>query len=314
MTTIPSRASEFFKKIKESNDPVSFLQSLVSAKLGESEYVDYKGAAILDLKGNDLKDTWSKTLSGFANSDGGVVIWGIHAPNNLPQSIALAPNARDLEKRLLELQPNATEPPIIGVDVKHFPLPSSEAGFVVCFIPSSPWKPHQTQWPNKQYFIRSGDNCVPASHSIVKSLFHPSEVSIFSIYAQPFTESQYLQMKVWLGNAGPSTAHDVMLLYEVPKNVSNYTPDTFWRDTRSGFSGKAITATRPIHPTEIVQVFNPIVGTFSDGKQTLVRASLALSFRLFARNQGGLRCSLPICQADIDSKRMITSSFIADKP
>jgi hypothetical protein len=73
----PSIANEFFLKITGDSDPVAAIKRLLNATppTFETEWLDFKGAA----NDQDTKKTWSKALAGFANTQGGVLVWGVDA-------------------------------------------------------------------------------------------------------------------------------------------------------------------------------------------------------------------------------------------
>jgi hypothetical protein len=82
MTKTPSLAEELFEKIKGHTDPVAFLKAMAdpaSPPTFESDYLDFKARPEPDPKNAKLKEIWYEALSGFANSGGGVLVWGIDA-------------------------------------------------------------------------------------------------------------------------------------------------------------------------------------------------------------------------------------------
>src|SRR5688572_31974560 len=52
------------------------IQGLIDSETEESIYLDFKGAGALDKNDNKKKEI-SKDISAFANSDGGIVIYGV---------------------------------------------------------------------------------------------------------------------------------------------------------------------------------------------------------------------------------------------
>src|SRR5438552_3985837 len=101
-----SLAREFFNAISQDANPYLKLAALVASQppTFETEWLDFKGADRLDDEG--IKEIWSKALSGFANSGGGVLIFGIDARKDQSSGIdcahklALSPKALALKSRL----------------------------------------------------------------------------------------------------------------------------------------------------------------------------------------------------------------------
>lgn len=165
----PSRAKSFFNEIKSSGNGSEFLSRLIDRETPayESEFLDFKGGRMADkAELKKLQKEWAKCLSCFANSDGGVILFGFHAPNNKPESLQLVEDMDGLVQNLNNWLPRFTEPPVQRVEIERFAYPvGSSAGFVVCFIPSSPWRPHQTKSSEDpdHFYIRAADNCIPCS-------------------------------------------------------------------------------------------------------------------------------------------------------
>ncbi len=126
--TISSLAHEFFNAVHKNPQPYAKLSALIASQppTFETDWLDFKAAAQLQLQDENLKNIWSKALSGFANAGGGVLIFGIDARKDKATGIdcadklALAPAAFALKSRLLELHSVATDPPIQGVRVECY--------------------------------------------------------------------------------------------------------------------------------------------------------------------------------------------------
>jgi hypothetical protein len=186
-TNQPSRAKAFFEEIKSPEKGAKFLRELVGTEtpMFESEFLDFKGGQNIDIGGDDLLKLWAKNLSCFANSDGGVLIFGIDAPQGAAKNLSLVQDAAKLHERLKSLIPRVTEPPVQRVEIEVYTEPSdTKTGFVVCYIPASPWRPHQVRLGGQpdQFYIRAADNCIPCNHSTLRALFAPQFISELEIY------------------------------------------------------------------------------------------------------------------------------------
>src|SRR5258706_3165553 len=176
-----SNAAEFYNQITSSADPLAFLRSLYdpSNPTVETEWLDFKGAE--KIPDHDLRKEWSTALSGFANTEGGVVIWGIDARKDKTTGIdaasgpSLAKNPSQLRSRLAELHHTATDPPVLGVELREFPdQVAAGHGYVVCLVPESAVKPHRAEnVTTKPYYIPAGDSFLPPSTSLLRHLIFP---------------------------------------------------------------------------------------------------------------------------------------------
>lgn len=92
-------------------------------------------------KANDRKNL-AKVLAGFANSDGGICIWGVDARENADRidvacKIVPSSNAKLLLSRLSDLASGAANPAVDGVLHKVLPSGVSEGGIAATFVPAS---------------------------------------------------------------------------------------------------------------------------------------------------------------------------------
>lgn len=98
---------------------------------GESLHLEFKEKSTPDgiaRLGDDNKANYAKTLSAFANSDGGILIWGIEDSTGEIKAIR---NHRSFIEQLRALLPDAVTPAVDGVD--FFPLDladESDSGIV----------------------------------------------------------------------------------------------------------------------------------------------------------------------------------------
>jgi predicted HTH transcriptional regulator len=172
-----SQAKNLFDQAIASGAP--FLRQLVADKTPESEWLDFKYGDHLD--DSETKVTWSRALCGFANNEGGVLIWGIDArfdkatKVDVANDVRLVPNPEALRDRLRQLHPTATDPPLIGVESKAiFDNGSTGPGFVVSYVPESDVKPHRAElMEGKPYMLRIGDTFKNPSPAILRNLFFP---------------------------------------------------------------------------------------------------------------------------------------------
>jgi len=90
-----------------------------------------------------MKEIWSEAIAGFANTQGGVLIWGVDARKDAKTGIdavcglSLVKSPSAFKSRLIELYRQATEPPVLGVQIEAYEISGTpNEGFVVCFVPA----------------------------------------------------------------------------------------------------------------------------------------------------------------------------------
>ena len=157
MTTHVSSADAFLHQIVTAADPIAFLRNLVDPSTGmqEEDWLEFKGGTDVQT-GRPLADSecdrlWSKALSGFANTGGGLLICGIDARRDAngidrASSLNLIKNPAAFKTRLNQLSQHATDPPVTGFEIVEFTDTTQNGeGFVVCLIPESSFKPHRAK-------------------------------------------------------------------------------------------------------------------------------------------------------------------------
>lgn len=214
----PGQAEVFFAQIQEGG--VEFLKSLVGATppTFENDWLDFKGGSHPSEKSE--KKIWSEALSGFANTQGGVLIWGIDARKDggtgvdCARALALVEQPDRFESRLRELQAQSTDPPVMNVEYWHHENPESPGkGFVACLVPQSANGPHRAEAAGRNYYIRAGDSFHVPSVSLLRRLFYPELHPLLWPELRPSLDMDMrkLHIECRLNNSGVATAKNVIV-------------------------------------------------------------------------------------------------------
>lgn len=323
-TGTPSRAKAFFDKIKSVGHGADFLVQLAASETSpaESEFMDFKGAHTLMLpeKKDELPPLWAKCLSCFANSEGGVVIFGINAPDGKAKSLSLAQDLAGLHRRLADLLPTITEPPVQKVEIEPFAHPAgSNTGFVVCFIPASPWRPHQVRWNGQpgQFYVRATDDCIPCGVGTLRALFAPQHVSRVEIFYQVeiqhnnYSGSRNYCLRCYLSNSGPATASEVFVICDGPSafppatgSLPVYFTHPPWQKSQSTRKGVAMFLERPVHPEERLEMCYMTLGSVNEFGVRSFKDVFRLRIHVAVRDQLGQKFLIEVMSQDVDDTNM----------
>lgn len=147
------------------------IQSLISGQV-ENLYVDFKIKRDLTshLVDDDLQKVLSKAISGFANSDGGVLFLGVDAPQGAVPSIRSIAPFQLFEQEVNSYISRATQFVVQGILIKSIPTPSFNGGVVSVYIPKSDLGPHCSM-KDKKYYQRIGDSFSPMEHYQIADSF-----------------------------------------------------------------------------------------------------------------------------------------------
>lgn len=304
-----------------------FLRKLVAEKTPEAEWLDFKSADHLDEA--EIKVTWSRALSGFANNEGGVLIWGIDArfdkvtKVDVACDLKLCPSPEALRDRLRQLHPVATDPPLTGVESRAiFNDGTSGPGFVVAYIPESSLKPLRAEhMEGKPYMLRIGDTFKNPSPAILRNLFFPRSSAQLSVAVQPrwtgierrpgmAVQDIEIQYLVTIHNGGVVSAKDIFFIVDMSPYVLEV--ETPYGATKvETEAGIGIEYTRFLHPSSKIQIcairHRVGVGTrTSTGEDLLVPRStnFAATFHLFAADMQPVKLRAVVSDWDIDRKEL----------
>ena len=172
-----SRAEDIFQKlIYFGEDAIDdFIVNLQTEEL----FLDFKQAVSTGKNGTSLhkddRKNLAKGISGFGNSEGGVIVWGVECSRDCDiGDVAKAKVKVKNVHRFLSWLENAisgcTIPSHNRVRNHIISVDKNGDGFVATYIPKSELAPLMTTMGNNIY-IRSGSNNVPAPYSVIAGMF-----------------------------------------------------------------------------------------------------------------------------------------------
>jgi hypothetical protein len=153
------------------------LRDYVACQQEENLQLEFKTLPEPDLRRGDDKKQLARMISAFANSSGGLIIWGVDArPNN--DGVDCASELRPIDRvaflrtRLNELDGQAVNPIVPGV--RHGIIledPASTSGFAVTLVPESDAGPHMAKMGEDRYYKRSGHRLYSMEHFDIADMF-----------------------------------------------------------------------------------------------------------------------------------------------
>lgn len=201
----------------------------------ETSYLEFKRKEDFSVHklSNKDKELLSKAISGFSNSYGGVIVFGIHATKDKtkegPDKVRSITQISDIEKAQAYLErniPNLTEPPVPGILVAPIKDPSdSNKGILVIYVPESYLSPHRARGGTEvqdRYYMRSSTETVIVPHAALAAMFgrRPPPRLIPKATLQISLGS--IQMRIWIKNQGKGFARNVAAQFSVQRycNIS----------------------------------------------------------------------------------------------
>ncbi len=194
------------------------LNNYITTGQEENTYLEFKTVNRADLTHNDDKKNLAKALSGFSNSSGGLVVWGIVARNTDGIDCAVGTqeinNLPSFVSRLNELTGSAVSPIVEGV--RHKSIPSTgDRGFGVTLVPESESGPHMAKLGEDRYYKRSGDSFYRMEHYDLEDMFGRRKKPKLNLTTRLVGRGASTTIILGIENAGRGTAKAPYIAFNV---------------------------------------------------------------------------------------------------
>ncbi len=237
------------------------------------------------------KSHFAKALSGFANTAGGVLIFGLNARKeegvDIIQNVVPIKNIRKFESSLRELESRLVERLVHGVEYKTL-FTGDDEGIIVTYIPQSAIPPHRSSLDNK-FYIRAGGTFQSLDINLIEDLFHRRRTPNIEFIIKCTGKNQFM---ICVSNTGEATAQSPYIVFEIHKSFSPHgweldgnTRLSSWIHLTS-YKGKAGSYwafqagnTKPIHPGSEVPLMR-----IEHQTGELEGRSFAFQYYLYAEN------------------------------
>ena len=202
------------------------LDQFVQEGKEENLQLDFKIVNRSDLSHKDDKKNFAKALSGYANSSGGIIVWGIEASKNnegvdCAQAKSPIENIPLFISKLNEFTGIAVNPIVEGVLHKAI-FEDDKKGFAISLIPESISCPHMAKFSEDRYYKRSGDSFYKMEHFDIEDMFgrrkKPSLELIYELnQVRQMSRERGLVITISLLNSGRGTAKAPYLEVKTPQ-------------------------------------------------------------------------------------------------
>lgn len=228
-----SPALTYFNQLMAKEDLWQYLHDLpekgAHEEKVETDWREFKGFDRIEDK--TAKEKFAQALSGFANTEGGVLIWGLDCRDDQGKKLdevqrsAMRKHPAQFAQMLRDYIIAAVDPLLSGVEYKPVANDADE-GYVICYIPEGSVKPYRSQWHEK-FFIRVGASFKVPGVSLLRSMFYSRSVPrVIPFFVVQYFKSSVPVVELNLRNEGTGTAENLCL------HIS-YTPEFDVIDVRN---------------------------------------------------------------------------------
>ena len=179
---------------------------------GQSEHLhlEFKQVRDATLGGSEDRKNLAVAISGFANSAGGLIVWGVDArkdKDGIDRVVGLNPTNKLTQfiARLNSLTSEAVDPFAPGI--KHRALDfGDDSGFAITLVPESDAGPHMAKLGENRYYKRNGDSFCKMEHFDVADMFGKRRRPKLSAYYSVTGILDQAAVHIGVKNTGRATA------------------------------------------------------------------------------------------------------------
>jgi hypothetical protein len=193
------------------------LRDFITRRQEENLHLDFKVPNSAALSSPDDKRILAKALSGFANSSGGIIVWGVDARKNA-EDIDCATSERPIENviqlltRLNSLTGEGVDPGVHGVRHRLIEAGAGK-GFILTLVPESEVGPHMAKLGDDRYYKRIGDSFYKMEHYDVADMFGRRRKPKLSVIYRINGIGANAEIVLGLKNEGRATARAPFVAY-----------------------------------------------------------------------------------------------------
>lgn len=209
------------------------IENLIKNKIQEDTNLDYKTP---EFSKGDFNKELAKDVSAMANSDGGIIIYGIQEEDYFPKKIMWIENDEGYCERIEQIINSRIFRKIEGIKVRKILSDDKTKFLIVINIPKSDIAPHQVHENNNQrrYYKRHGSITEQMEHYEIEDLFFKRKRPALEICLRNISkERDKPAFEIYLENAGKVVAEQTYIKLKTPPewNISGWlkTEDVYGR-------------------------------------------------------------------------------------
>jgi hypothetical protein len=196
------------------------LQGLIDDKIQEDTNIDYKEPIFP--KTEKFNSELAKDVSAMANSDGGIIIFGIKEEGGFPIEIKWIKEEEDkkYKERIEQIIDSKIFDKIKDIEVRKVLSDDKTRFIIVIEIQQSDIAPHQVHEDSiqRRYYNRHGSITSQMEHYEIKDLFHKRKIPLLRIILIPEWDRDRTIININILNLGKIIAEKTLIFLRAPKD------------------------------------------------------------------------------------------------
>ena len=286
------------------------------------------------------KKSYGKALSGLANSQGGMLVWGVVAARNADgvDCVSDLQPIAEIEKFEADARNLAGEflmPRHDGITVTRIPPSKPDTGYLVVYVERSERRPHISKAPaDGRYYRRAGSSTFPMEHGDIEDAFSRRSTPHLNIahrwrqiernYSAPGDQSVLAILEVGIDNPSETLARFPYLNIRLsPSSVGSHSQSLHYatgvyglkqRDVSNGWFRFVGGADDVIPPEEALWVTKFVVTLRWDHSEQAFTAQNRPAAETFIRFEYRLGCESSRSSTGLVISKLATLSFAGFGP
>ena len=225
----------FLRKLESAGtDAFKLIETFVAESRAEDLYLDFKrksNPSIAAINDDDKKNL-SKAVSGFANSAGGLIVWGVIAEGGKDPEVPDVAKALDPIKNLDSFHSilndslqAATRPTVSHARNVKVPASGISGGYVVTYVPEVENPPYRAEWSKKLFYKRAGSRFYEMEPFDIRDVISRGRYpkiqveTSWTLYKKEKSLHVY-ELAILLVNRGPTVLDSWKFVIEYPQAIS----------------------------------------------------------------------------------------------
>jgi len=215
----------------------AFVKALIETEALESVHLDFKRGDSLYFKEGkaDKREELAKDISAFANSDGGILVYGIEEQDHRAHELTFVDETRVSKLGIEDVLKNRIRKNIKGIGIHYILIENDPKQLIVAFnIPRSNDAPHMV---GNKFYKRFQTLSAPMEEYEVRDSYFRTSKPVLQLDIQTERSGRGGELKIIIRNISAAIAYDYKLIIDIPAEFMSAAYESQRRKLREYYIG-----------------------------------------------------------------------------